>query len=199
MLSIMRMKRIMKLLKKLITSRISSQITSQKTKLKTRYKTSSPGITLVELLIYMGLFTGFLVILSGVFVSTLEVQSESSQTARIEQDSQYLFARLQYDVSRADDLISPAVNGETTNSLVIAVTEGELTYFIENGQLKLSLSGGTSEVITSTGITVSLLEFQRLANEDGIPSVRTQIQLNSTALGSFSPETRDLTYTLGLR
>jgi len=157
------------------------------------------GFTLVEILIYMGLFTGFLIILTGVFVSTLEVQSESAQTARIEQDSHYLFARLQYDISRATDLTTPATNGDTTNSLVITVPEGELTYYFEDESVKLSLSGGTGEVVTSSGIKVDQLEFLRLANEDGVPSVRTQIHLSSSPLGSFSPEERSLTYTFGLR
>lgn len=158
-----------------------------------------PGFTLIELLIYMGIFMGFLVILSGLFVSTLEVQNEASQTARIEQDSHYVYTRMQYDISRATTLTTPATNGETAATLVLSVTEGEIVYTISNGKIMLSLDGGTPQPLTSPEIVVTQLSFQKLGNQDGVASIRVHIQLESNPVGSFSPEIRDLTYTFGMR
>jgi type II secretory pathway pseudopilin PulG len=160
---------------------------------------SSSGFSLVELLIYMGIFMGFLVVLTGLFVTTLEVQSEASQTARIEQDSQYLYSRMQYDIGRATQLVTPVNNGETTTTMVLDTSEGQITYFLESGSIKVTTPTVTGLLLTSPGIVAHSLEFQRLGNLDGQPSIAITILLSSHEVGSFSPEIRDLNYTFGLR
>jgi type II secretory pathway pseudopilin PulG len=162
-------------------------------------KTSQRGFTLVELIIYMGLFMGFMFILSGLFVSTLDVQRESIQTATIEQDGHYVFARLQYDVGRATDLVFPANNGDTENSLLLDTPDGQVNYFLEGGQLKVTPGALETQTISSQDVRVTHLEFQRLGNEDGFPTVRMTIRLESDYFGTSNIESRVLTYTFGLR
>ncbi len=161
---------------------------------------SQAGVTLVELLIYMGLFMGFLLLLSGLFVSILDVQRESVETARIEEDSQFLFSRLQYDISRAVEITTPAGNGETSQSLTMTSPEGiEINYLLENNQIKIASSSSPVQNLSHPEVAVTQLNFRRLGNVDGFPSIRTEITLQSSYEGQSNPEQRNLIYTFGTR
>lgn len=157
------------------------------------------GVTLVELIIYMGIFMGFMTLLSGLFVSILNVQQESMETARMEQDVQYLFARLQYDVSRASELVLPANNGDTGTVLILATDTGVISYYAVDGQLLISVDGGPESSLSSSGNSITQFELQRLGNLDGIPSVRIEMDIESQYQGVAQPEKRELSYTFGLR
>lgn len=156
------------------------------------------GITLIELLIYMGLFSGFMVLLSGLFVSILDVQRESVETARIEEDSQYLFSKLEYDISRAEGVITPAANGASSQTLTLTTPEGyQISYSLENNQLKIA-SGSSVQNLTHPEVMVTNLNFYRLGS-DGKPTITTDITLQSSYPEQTNPETRDLNYTFGTR
>ena len=157
------------------------------------------GVTLVELLIYMGLFAGFLILLSGLFISILDVQQESVETARLEQDAQFLFSRLQHDIYQADEILQPTVEGERSDVLVLLINEQEQIYMLENSKLFLSSNLSEPEPITNPEVIVSELSFHRLGNEDGFPSIRTTLTLESIIQNRSNPEKRELFFTFGTR
>ncbi len=163
------------------------------------YSKHQAGVTLIELIIYMGLFMGFFILLSGLFVSILDVQRDTSETAKIEQDSQFLFSRLQYDIGRATTISIPEAPGATSSALVLTTPEGEISYALENEQLKLSLNGSPSASLTSSEVKVTQASFQNLSNENGLPSIRTALTIQSALLDSSQPEIRNLIYTFGTR
>lgn len=162
-------------------------------------KKNLAGVTLIELLVYIAIFSGFLTVLSGLFISTLDVQQESVGVSSIEQDAAFLFARLQYDINRANEVVWPQANGETQTSLVLAVDEGILTYQLQNQQLSLALDLLEPQALTSPDIAVVKAEFTRLGNADGLPSIRVVISLSTNDSGNVPQQTRELTYTFGLR
>lgn len=160
--------------------------------------TCSSGFTLVELIVYMGLFMGFLALLSGVLVSTLQSQQQSIETARIEQDSHYLFSRLNYDINRAEELLVPFENGDIQPSLTLSTGEEEISYLLENERLKI-VTNTSADVLTSPGIAVKQFQVRRLGNEEGFPSIKIRIDLESKYGDREFPESRQLNYTFGLR
>ena len=157
------------------------------------------GVTMIELIIYMGIFMGFMTLLSGLFVSILNVQQESMETARMEQDVQYLFARLQYDVSRASELLLPVNNGDTGNILSLNTAEGVISYYLISDQLTISVDGGAETSLLSSGNSITQFDLQRLGNLDGVPGVRMEMDIESQYQGSAQPLKRELSYTFGLR
>ncbi len=157
------------------------------------------GFTLVEILIYMGLFTIFLLILSGIFVSTLEIQQNTHDTARVEEDSHFLYARLQYDILRADEVQKPSVSGESSDTLTLLSDGKVLSYQLINDQLTLSVDSGPPQLLTGPEITVTKLEFIKLGKEDEHPSIKANLTLQSSTQNTSVPETRELSYTFGTR
>jgi hypothetical protein len=172
---------------------LNFNLSNQPTKLKPQ-----SGVTIVELLVYMGIFMGFLVLLSGMFVSTLDVQQTATDTARIEQDSQYLYSRLQYDINRATAVTTPANDGDTSQTLALTTATGNISYILDNNQLKLVSAAGTN-VLTSPEIMATSVSFQKLGDGGDAKSIRIQLNLQSTKPGVSNPESRQLIYTFGNR
>ncbi len=161
---------------------------------------SQAGVTLVELLIYMGLFMSFLLLLSGLLVSILDVQRESVETARIEEDSQFLYSRLKYDITRAKNITLPGLNGETGQTLTLTSPQDtEITYKFENNQLTISEGAQPAQNLNNPEVTVSNGEFQKLGNEEGQFSIRITMTLQSSIEGATTLEERELVYTFTTR
>lgn len=152
------------------------------------------GFTLVELLLYMGLFMGFIAILSALFVSTLDVQSESTATSHTDQDSWYVSNRLQYDLYRADAIVLPANNGDSSSSLVLDIGGSEVTYSLVGDQLAITENSQTTPIV-SNNVSVSGLNFIRLGNDGGAISITTEMQMQN----SVSNQAKDFDVTVGLR
>lgn len=152
------------------------------------------GVTMVELLIYMGLFMGFITILSGLFLSTLEAHTDSTANAHIDQDSWYILSRLQYDFSLATAVVTPASNGDTTSTLVLNQAGTQVTYSLVGDKLSLTKNSVT-EPLVNQEVNVSNLTFQRLGNLNGLSSVKIQMDVTD----DFRTQPQHLNFTLGIR
>lgn len=159
---------------------------------------SNSGFTLIELSVYMGLLSIFLFLLSGLFVSTLQVQDKSIDTARIEQDSHFIYARMQYDVGKSDELLLPASNGDISGVLSMSQGSNTITYSLNNGDLLIN-DGVGSSVLNSPDTKFSNLNFQRIGNVGGIPTVEVDAELESIENSNSEPSTKKLKFILGFR
>lgn len=90
-----------------------------------RHKNNS-GFTLTELLVYMGIFSIILVIITQMFVSILQAKLDTQSTGSVEQDSRFLVQRFIYDLQRATAITSPA-SGQS-NSLTLTINGQPYTY-----------------------------------------------------------------------
>jgi len=157
------------------------------------------GFTLVELLIYLGIFSGFVTLLSGLFIAILDAQQDMIQNARLEQDMHYLFSRIQYDVARAQDLILPASNGAVETELHLNIGGNIVSYYLESDKLKILEEGSTALSLNSYGVLIDSIEFQRLANTNGKASVRVSLDLKTDENDTSLQEQQSMVSTFGLR
>lgn len=129
---------------------------------------SQKGITVVELLLYMAILSVLLTILTSVFVSALDVQSESNASSSVEQDGNYILARLAYDIHRAQSINIPQTNGATNDNFQIVVGGINYTYSADvNGNLNLTNNLGVNN-LNNYGSSVSAFLIQRLGNTGGV-------------------------------
>ena len=102
----------------------------------------SKGFTVVELIIYMGLLSGLILLFTEIFVSITESELQSENTSNVSSDGRYIYSRIIYDVNRADDIVTPTNYGDTTNQLIISVNGEDYTYSLSSNNLILTnLSG----------------------------------------------------------
>lgn len=151
------------------------------------------GFTLVEMLLYMGLLSMFLVVLTGIFFSIIDVQLSSQATSVVQQDGQYLLVKLAADIQRADSITTPLNLGDTSTSLDLVISGVNHNYALNNGRLELTDDMG-SYSMSSDGVSVSQLSFQRLGNVGGINTIKFGFTMDQTGT-----RTRNFQTTIGLR
>jgi Tfp pilus assembly protein PilW len=111
------------------------------------------GITLIELIIYMGIFSTLLMVLVQLFGTIINVSLEAQSTSAVAQDGRYILNRITYDVRRASAITSPVV-GTPGSTLILTINGNPYTYTITNNNLTLD-DGSGPQHINSEGTTVA--------------------------------------------
>lgn len=156
------------------------------------------GVTLVELMIVMALLGIFLTILATIFAATADIQAQNQSYSAVSSEGRYLMQRLNYDITRATSITTPAALGASTANLVMVVSGSSHTYALNGTRLQLTDNAG-ADFLTSTGVTVSAVSFQRLGDAGKKESIRYSFTLTSVARAHEGPETQTFTGTVGRR
>jgi prepilin-type N-terminal cleavage/methylation domain-containing protein len=106
----------------------------------------SRGVTLVEMLIVMGLLSIFLTLMATIFTATLDSQSQSETYAAVASDARFLMAQLNYALSQATAITSPASLGASSNNLTLTVQGNPYTYAISGNTLQLTDNIGAASL-----------------------------------------------------
>lgn len=160
---------------------------------------SSAGMTLIELIIYMGLLSIFLVVLTSVFSSIINVQLESKSVSSVEEDGRYLLNRLTYDLRRASSITTPASIGGSGSTLALVIDGSTYTYSQSGTDLRLVSPAGT-DIINSIDTQISNLNFTRIGNVSGKNTIVVSFTITSATkkMGDLA-ETKDIETTIGIR
>ena len=166
-----------------------------------KFKKNEKGFTLVEQLIYMGLFSILLVVLMSMFTSILDAHLESESTSSIIQDANYIMSRLTYDIHQSNAIALP-IYGTTGVALRIINSATDFTYQAVGGKLQLTNNiTGTTDQLNSNETTVSSATFTNLGNSPtGKNTIQIAIVLKSVVVrpgGNNSPKT--FSTTVGIR
>ncbi|KKR78338.1 MAG: hypothetical protein UU23_C0001G0102 [Candidatus Curtissbacteria bacterium GW2011_GWA1_40_9] len=156
------------------------------------------GFTLIELIMYMALMSIFLVVLSELFLSILEVRKESEATSGVEQDARYILSRLYYDLNRASSITTPATPGSSSSTLVAIISGDTNSYSASGGNLTLTNNAGTNN-LNSSASSISNLNFQKIGASGIGQTVKIDFTLTGKTQRTGGAEIRDFTTTVGLR
>ena len=147
------------------------------------------GVTIVEILVYFGLVSIFLLVLVDVFVTGVNFKLESQSASSIQSDSQFILAKMMNDVTDSNSL---NVSG---NSLILSSG----TYSLSNGDLILT-AGGVGKKLNGLDTALTSISFTRLGNLNGVPTVQIKFDIESKIIKQGNViEKRSYQTTLGLR
>lgn len=146
------------------------------------------AFTLIELLIYMGIMSVFVTVLTGIFISILEVQTQAETTSAVQMDARYLVSRLVYDIHRSQAVVTPSANGESGNTLTLTTDSSNLTYIQSDSDLLLG-----SDQLNSDSSSVSNFTVTRLGNPTGQPTLQISFDVSSQS------EIKSYQFTASLR
>ena len=159
------------------------------------------GVTLIEIMLYMGILSIFLVVLTDIFVAILNVRSESEAASAVEEDGRFILSRLSYDISRADGVTNPSSIGQTASPLRIFIGGETYTYSILGSYFTLTNDQGVN-FLNSSETTISNILFTRIGNAS-VPgtkdNIKLQFTLTSKTQKSSGPDTKTFTTTVGRR
>jgi type II secretory pathway pseudopilin PulG len=156
------------------------------------------GFTLVELIIYMGLLTILMTILTRLFTATIDVQLSGQASGAVEEDSRYIYSRLAYDLMRADSIVTPASPGSSSDSLTIMLGSVFNTYSVSSTNLMLTNDQGAS-TLNSYGTSITNVTFTQLGPVTGKKSIQVKYTITSTIQSSSGPDTRSMETTITQR
>ena len=161
---------------------------------------SQKGFTLVELLLYMGIFAIILVVTLQMFGSVFEAHLESQANSDVGADGRFILNRFIYDMNRAQNISTPSSAGSASDTLSILIDGSTFTYGVSNNNLILQDSGNnTSDQLNSEGTDVSQISFIRLAGGDGKDVIQLSFTLTSKVVRRTKKEVMDFQTTGGLR
>ncbi len=159
------------------------------------------GFSIVELLLYMGLMSILLVLMGQILFAVLEIQLRGQASSDVQQDGEYILARIGYDVRRASAIVVPATPGQAGNTLELTIGGvNYYTYGVSGSNLQLT-AGGIAQNLTSFGSAVSNFTVTEVAGAVGVrPSVDVSFTLTSTTTSlEQKSEVKDYEEVLTLR
>lgn len=156
------------------------------------------GFTIVELLMYMAIFSILLLVLIQIFTSILDVQQESQTTSSVYQDGEFILARLKFDIQRAQSITLPSGLGSQNPSLQITIDGIDFIYNLDNGNLLLVNNLGTAS-LNGFDTLVSNLNFKRIGNENGKDTIVVVFTLTSKTVQRGGPQIKNFQTTVGFR
>lgn len=124
------------------------------------------GVTLIELIVYFSILSVFILILTDILVTILNTQTSTESTSAVAADGRYIYARITYDINRAQSVSVPLNLGDTSNSLILNIAGTTYTYSLNADNLQITdLTGSYS--LNSTDTKLSNLQFKRIGNANG--------------------------------
>ncbi|HSW88741.1 MAG TPA: prepilin-type N-terminal cleavage/methylation domain-containing protein [Candidatus Saccharimonadales bacterium] len=149
---------------------------------------SNKGFTIIELIVYMGLFSILIGILSSVFISLLNNQLTVETTASTDENGKYILTRLTYDIDQAQSIVVPATVGTQTNNLQLTINNINYSYSLDssgNVQIKDLTNNLGPYNLNDYDATVSGLLFTRIGNTGG----KNTVQVNFSVISNTKQKT----------
>lgn len=150
---------------------------------------SQKGTTLIELLLYIGLLSIFIGVLTGLFGTAMDIFLSSQSNTGISTDSSYILSKLSYDIQRASSVSLPLNFGDTTSSLTLVIDGNNHTYSRGiNGDLVYINNLGTFTLNSHTA-SISSMTFRKIGNSGGLEStIKVDILLTSRVMQAKGQE-----------
>ena len=137
-----------------------------------RRKQASAGFTLLEVLLFIGIFAVIIVGFMGVFITASSVAVRQSSSAEVASQSQFLLQQVQYYVERSSAIEITADTATSTLKLRMPLAAEDPTIIQLSGSgVTLQQAGGATRSLTSSKVNVSSLSFTRRTNPPGHDAV----------------------------
>ncbi len=156
------------------------------------------GATLIELLVVMGLLSIMLVVLTTIFTASVDQQNLSRNYSAVTGNGRFIMARLNYDIARATAVTTPASLGGSGATLVMTISSTTYTYALSGNNLQFTDGTGTDNLNDNT-VKVSALNFQKLGNVSGKPTITYSFTVTGLTPGHGVNSAQTYTNTVELK
>jgi Tfp pilus assembly protein PilV len=152
------------------------------------------GVTLIELLLYLGLLSMMLVAVSEMFGAALSAKLESEEYNAVEQDGRFILERVLYDVSRAEVVTTPAAVGDTTSTLVLTIGGSTYTYSLSGGNLQLA-GPSITDNLNSSEASITAFEARKVS----AGHIIVDFTVESLSAEASGPKSKNFSTSVGVR
>jgi len=149
---------------------------------------SRKGFSLLELLIYTGLFAAAAGLLTGIALTVSRVQTSESASLTVNREAEFVLQRIQNLVRESSSIEDPVCDGDIC-SVKLRMEDASLDptcLSIESGQVKLSQGPGTSPdacsttkvALTTEKVSAVAFDLSKVANPGGHSILNVDLTLN---------------------
>lgn len=165
-----------------------------------RPRTQQQGFTLIEIMLYVTIASGFLITLVFFFFTLLEGRVKNNVILNVSNQGTQAMQVMMQQVRNADSITSPSI-GTSNNSLVIVDDTVTYTFSVVNDSIEMSSTGGGSVALTNgeVAITDFIVTNYSLADSEGIAQVQFTVSGSSTSARQEFIYTKDFISSASIR
>ncbi len=161
-------------------------------------KLGNRGVTIVELLIYLGLSTIMLVVLAELFGAILDESTKTQNYSAVQTDGRYILGRLKTQLNNADSVSVPANLGDTSSSLELVIGGQTHRYYVSNEKLYLN-NGSGDYLVSHLDSRITNATFTKTGNSSGKPVILIEFTSSIGVSGTAGYESQTFKGGGGLR
>lgn len=162
-----------------------------------RHSACSRGFSLLELLIYIAILAGLMVVVSDAFISLSKGRGQSEARSEVHATSRFVAEKIRQDVKGAS-VVSVPVFGSASSTLNVTVGGTVIIYDVFGGQLQRKEGVASPVAVSGPSVVVSSVTFVRLENYNpALSATTTAIQVAMTV--SYNASSTDWAYSEKLR
>lgn len=154
--------------------------------MKNHYKKAT---TIVELTLYMGLLSIFLVILFDLFSQIISTQTRSVAVSLVQTNGNFLLTKLTHDINQAAAIATPLSLGSSASTMTLTIGSTNASYAVSNGRLVMTDSSGTFN-LNDVDTTLSDFVVTRIGNSGGKAGLKIVFTLTSNIADNSSIKTK---------
>lgn len=157
----------------------------------------SRGVTLLELLIYVAILSGLMVVVSDAFISLSKGRGQSEARSEVNSAVRFASERIKQDIKNAS-LASTPMYGTPSNTLSLIVSGSAILYDVSGGALRRKVDTSEPELVTGGAVSVDTPTFTRIENYNPVlNATTTAIQIAMTF--RYSSNSTDWVYENAFR
>jgi hypothetical protein len=145
--------------------------------------------TIVELTLYMGLLSIFLVIIFNLFSQIISTQTRSVAVSLVQTNGNFLLTKLTHDINQANAITVPASIGSSAVSMTLTIGTTNASYTISNGRLVMIDTSGNYN-LNDADTTISDFVVTRLGNSGGKAGLKIVFTVTSNVVDNSNIKTK---------
>lgn len=162
-----------------------------------QYSTRKRGISLLELLIYIAILSGLMVVVSDAFLSLSRGRGQAQARSEVNAAIRFAAEKIRQDMKGATAVVTPIL-GTASSTLNVTVSGVAVVYDVSAGQLRRKEGAGAYVAVTGSNIIAGAPTFTRLENRNlNLGATTTAIQV--TMAMSYNSSSTDWIYSDSLR
>lgn len=157
------------------------------------------GFSLLELLIYMAILSGLIIISSNMFISLSKGQGQTQAKSEVDSSVRFASELLRQDIKNASSISTPTI-GTPSSSMTLVRNGVTIIYDVSGGVLRRKEGISSPENITGSNITVSSPSFTRIENTNLVFSSNNKNTVISISMVfGYNSSSPDWSYSTMLR
>lgn len=154
-----------------------------------KLKFLTKGFSLLELIIYIAILSGLLVVVANSFISLSKGQGQAQARSDVNSAIRFSAERFRQDIKNSTIVMTPII-GTASTTLNLTVGGNVIVYDVLAGQLRRKEGVAAPVAVTSSSVTVTSLLFTRQENYNSVTqATTTAIQILMTLrYNSTSPD-----------